>query len=159
MRCDECMEDVESVGHILWSCSWAEEVWQCTKLRFHFDQSQVTSFHDLLWQIMMSNSHKEKDMNWWWLWHGRCGLIVMRFGMAEERRVSRLCSNGLVNIYRSFKKQTKRIPFQWCLRLLGSLLLQRRGIKLMSTTQSSRLKNLLVWEWWSEIQMGKLLLL
>ena len=35
------------------------------KLRFHFDQSQVISFHDLLWQIMMSNSHKEKDMNWW----------------------------------------------------------------------------------------------
>ena len=61
VRCDECMEDVESMGHILWSCSRVKEVWQCTKLRFHFDQSQVTSFHDLLWQIMMSDSYKEKD--------------------------------------------------------------------------------------------------
>ena len=76
VRCDGCMEDVETVGHLLWSCSRAKEVWQCTKLRFHFDQSQVTSFHDLLWQILMSDSHKVMDAELvvtvaWALWFNR----------------------------------------------------------------------------------------
>ena len=47
--CEECKEDVEFVGHLLWSCSRAKEVWQCTKLKFQFDQTRVNSFHDLLW--------------------------------------------------------------------------------------------------------------
>ena len=61
VSCEECKENIESVGHLLWSCSRAKEVWQCTKLKLRFDQTQVISFHDLLWQILMSGSHEEKD--------------------------------------------------------------------------------------------------
>lgn len=46
--CDECGEDVESLGHLFWSCQRARDVWQCTKLKFNFDWDQVKSFVDLL---------------------------------------------------------------------------------------------------------------
>ena len=36
VSCDDCMEDIELVGHLFWSCNRAKEVWQCTKLRFQF---------------------------------------------------------------------------------------------------------------------------
>ena len=61
--CEECKEDVESVGHLLWSCSRAKEVWQCRKTKFQFDQTRVNSlFHDLLGQILLTDSHEEKDV-------------------------------------------------------------------------------------------------
>ena len=75
--CEECKEDVESVGHLLWSCSRAKEVWQCRKTKFQFDQTRVNSlFHDLLWQILLTDSHEEKDVELvvtvaWALWFNR----------------------------------------------------------------------------------------
>ena len=73
---EECKEDVESVGHLLWSCSRAKDVWQCTKLKFQFDPNRVNSFHDLLWQILLTESHEEKDVELvvtvaWALWFNR----------------------------------------------------------------------------------------
>nr|POE58912.1 putative ribonuclease h protein [Quercus suber] len=74
--CEECKEEVEFVGHILWSCSRAKEVWPCTKMKFHFDQTRVNSFHDLLWQILMTDSFEEEGTELvvivaWALWSNR----------------------------------------------------------------------------------------
>nr|POF08383.1 hypothetical protein CFP56_74328 [Quercus suber] len=74
--CEECKEDVEFVGHLLWSCSRVKEVWQCTKLKFQFDQTRVKSFHNLLWQVLMIDSSMEEDGELvvivaWALWSNR----------------------------------------------------------------------------------------
>ena len=36
-QCDECNEETESEGHLLWSCHRAQEVWQNSKLHFNFE--------------------------------------------------------------------------------------------------------------------------
>ncbi|XP_065619737.1 uncharacterized protein LOC136063366 [Quercus suber] len=73
---DECGEDVESSGHLFWSCQRARDVWQCTKLKLKFDRTQVNSFFDLLWLLLMSDSYDEGDAKLavtlaWAIWFNR----------------------------------------------------------------------------------------
>ena len=75
-RCDDCREGAENSGHFFWLCQRAMEVWQCTKLHFHFEQSQVKSFLDLLWMLLMSDNFNEDAAALvvtiaWSLWYNR----------------------------------------------------------------------------------------
>nr|POE76014.1 hypothetical protein CFP56_04985 [Quercus suber] len=75
-RCDECNEEAESEGHLLWSCHRAQDVWQNSKLHFNFERHRVRSFQDLIWLLLMSenpdvDSAKEVLMIVWAVWHNR----------------------------------------------------------------------------------------
>ena len=75
-ECDDCREGAKNSGHFFWLCQRAMEVWQCTKLHFHFEQSQAKSFLDLLWMLLMSDNFNEDTTALvvtiaWSLWYNR----------------------------------------------------------------------------------------
>ena len=58
-RCDECNEEVESKGHLFWSCRRAQEVWQNSKLHFSLKQHRIQSFQGMMWLLLMSKNPDE----------------------------------------------------------------------------------------------------
>ncbi|KAK9992106.1 hypothetical protein SO802_027091 [Lithocarpus litseifolius] len=57
--CEECNNGLENSGHLFWSCQRARQIWQCTKLRFAFEPTAISSFFDLIWHLMMIEEYDE----------------------------------------------------------------------------------------------------
>lgn len=74
--CEWCKEEPETVGHVLWSCLRAQEVWECSKLVLSLDRRDDISFMDTLWQLLLAenvnlDSVSRLVMIAWKLWHSR----------------------------------------------------------------------------------------
>ena len=51
--CEECHEDVESLGHLFWECPRAREIWALSNLFPTTKDLQFHLFMDLLWYLVM----------------------------------------------------------------------------------------------------------
>ena len=60
--CEKCNDGSENSGHLFWSCQRARQIWQCTKLRFAFEPTAISSFFDLVWHLMMFEEYDENKM-------------------------------------------------------------------------------------------------
>ncbi|KAL0003498.1 hypothetical protein SO802_017279 [Lithocarpus litseifolius] len=58
-NCEECNNGLENLGHLFWSCQRARQIWQCTKLRFAFEPTAISSFFDLVWHLIMVEEFDE----------------------------------------------------------------------------------------------------
>ena len=45
---------------LFWRCPRAQEVWQHTKLHFSFDPHSISSFFDLLWNLMVVRKYDDE---------------------------------------------------------------------------------------------------
>ena len=54
--CEWCKVKLETVGHVLWGCPKAQEVWKCSKLVLSLDKRDDFSFMDLLWQMLLGDN-------------------------------------------------------------------------------------------------------
>ena len=54
--CDWCKAKPETVGHALWGCPKAQEVWECSKLVLNIDRREYFSFIDILWQLLLGDN-------------------------------------------------------------------------------------------------------
>ena len=74
--CDECKMEVESTGHLFWSCPRAREVWSCSKVVVKPCHARVHSFQDLLWDMVVGESF-DVDVSAkvvcmaWAIWHNK----------------------------------------------------------------------------------------
>ena len=59
--CPGCTKDVESVGHILWSCPVANDVWVESQLRLHKWDHYISSFFDLMVVVQSRLSLEEVE--------------------------------------------------------------------------------------------------
>jgi len=51
--CEICKEASEMTGHVLRSCSKAQEVWGCSKVTMRVAKIEGVSFLDIIWQLLM----------------------------------------------------------------------------------------------------------
>jgi len=54
--CEWCKEKPKTVGHVLWSCPRAQEVWECSKLVLRLDRRHDISFMNILWQLLLAEN-------------------------------------------------------------------------------------------------------
>ena len=47
--CEECGVAVESLGHVLWQCARAKEVWTTANVELGTELGEVSEFLDLVW--------------------------------------------------------------------------------------------------------------
>uniref|UniRef100_A0A7N2MTJ9 RNase H type-1 domain-containing protein n=1 Tax=Quercus lobata TaxID=97700 RepID=A0A7N2MTJ9_QUELO len=74
--CVECSLEVETTGHMFWTCPRAREVWACSKVVRLVNQERMQSFQDLMWYML---TVERSDVNEvaklvciaWAMWHNR----------------------------------------------------------------------------------------
>ena len=74
--CESCREATETVGHVLWSCPKAKEVWECSKLVIGWNGGTNQTFQDLMWELLINGDAGEDKVAYavtiaWALWHNR----------------------------------------------------------------------------------------
>ena len=74
--CEECKDEAKTTGHLFWRCPRDQEVWQHTKLHFSFDPHSISSFFDLLWNLMVVRKYDEERVAMvvtvaWAIWANR----------------------------------------------------------------------------------------
>ena len=72
--CESCREATETVGHVLWSCPKAKEVWECSKLVIGWNGGTNQTFQDLMWELLINGDAGEDKVAYavtiaWALWH------------------------------------------------------------------------------------------
>ncbi|KAK9990734.1 hypothetical protein SO802_025719 [Lithocarpus litseifolius] len=60
--CEECKAESETTVHLFWRFPRAQEVWQHIKLLFSFDPCTISSFLDLMWNLMVLSEYVEEKV-------------------------------------------------------------------------------------------------
>ena len=74
--CDGCKLALENSNHYFWTCKFAREIWESSKLALPLEPDRDCSFKDLMWVLLMEkDSTPEKAVKVatcaWALWVNR----------------------------------------------------------------------------------------
>ena len=74
--CEGCKEVLETIGHVLWGCPRAREVWECSKLVIRSTDGANLSFQDIMWNMLLNDDVGDDHVVLiatiaWALWHNR----------------------------------------------------------------------------------------
>ncbi|XP_065625165.1 uncharacterized protein LOC136065614 [Quercus suber] len=99
--CDGCKLALENSNHCFWTCKFACEMWESSKLALPFEPDRDCSFKDLMWVLLMEeDSTPEKAAKVatyaWALWE-----IEMRLEWVVNASLGWLCFRRQYNIWRN----------------------------------------------------------
>nr|XP_023889547.1 uncharacterized protein LOC112001606 [Quercus suber] len=112
--CESCKEAPKTVGHVLWSCLKAKEVWECSKLVISWNERVNQSFQDLMWNLLLNEDVGDDQVAQavtiaWALWHNRNELRYGGEGKSGQH-LTRWVADYLIEFRVAVAQNTPGVP-------------------------------------------------